>query len=455
MKAKYIIIAVVVGILSVLGYLYHDYRVTEELNLANKQAAIEERQVSTEPLADVATNTEAIEAEVANALAEEAEMKADAAAEPEAEPVVDAPVEESAMMQVAAGEATGERTVVAPTAAPAQQSATMMIAGGCFWCVESDLEKLDGVISVVSGYAEGTTNNPTYQDYSKNGHREVVEVTYDPTRVSYEQLVIYAIKHMDPTDGEGSFGDRGVQYAPAVYYDSPQQKTLLESLIAEIDENEVYDDPLALAVFPVTTVYPAEDFHQNYYKTNSLKYRFYRTASGRDRFIDRYWGDDTGPDLPWREVAGPNSWANFEKPSEAELRSALNDIQYRVTQEEATERPFDNEYWDNKEAGIYVDIVSGEPLFSSTHKFDSGTGWPSFTRPIEYFMVTEHADFKLVVPRTEIRSRYADSHLGHVFNDAPAELGGIRYCMNSASLRFVPVEDLVAEGYGEYTYLFN
>ncbi len=448
MKTKYIIIAVVVGMLSALGYLYHDYRVTEELNLANKQAAIEARQAATEPFSGVGTDADSSEAATTEVVPENAE---ESASELESETAV----EDTAMMQVAVDETAADRTVVAPETTPAQQSATMMIAGGCFWCVESDLEKLDGVISVVSGYAEGTTNNPTYQDYSKNGHREVVEVTYDPSRVSYEQLVIYAIKHMDPTDDHGSFGDRGDEYAPAVYYANAEQKSLLESLIAEIDANEVYDDPLALDVLPVSTVYPAEDFHQDYYKKNPLKYRFYRTGSGRDRFIDRYWGDDTGPDLPWREVAGPNPWASFEKPSEAELVAALSDIQYRVTQEEATERAFDNEYWNNKEAGIYVDIVSGEPLFSSTHKFDSGTGWPSFTRPIEYYMVTEHADFKLVVPRTEIRSRYADSHLGHVFNDAPAELGGIRYCMNSASLRFVPVADLEAEGYGEYSYLFN
>ena len=336
---------------------------------------------------------------------------------------------------------------------------TALVAGGCFWCVEADLEKLPGVIEVVSGYAGGTSENPTYDDYNKNGHREVAEVTFNPAVVSLEEIFIYTLKHTDPTDDDGSFNDRGDYYSAALYYENATERQLIEDLITEIDEFGPYDKPLAVDIEARPAFWPAEDFHQDYYKgtLSQLKYKYYRNASGRDDLIERFWGIETGPNLPWRETVSQSSagfWNDFVKPSDAELRQQLTSIQYAVTQEDDTERSFNNEYWDNKEEGIYVDIVSGEPLFSSTHKFDSGTGWPSFTRPIEYSYVTEHDDFLLLRPRIEIRSAIADSHLGHVFNDAPAELGGIRYCMNSASLRFVPKADMANEGYGDFLYLF-
>lgn len=339
---------------------------------------------------------------------------------------------------------------------------TMLVAGGCFWCVEADLEKLPGVISAVSGYAGGTSENPTYSDYNKNGHREVVEVTYNPQVVSFEEILIYAMKHMDPTDDDGSFGDRGDYYSPAFYFENETELRIINDLINEVNEFGPYDKPLAIDIEERPTFWPAEDFHQDYYKgvLSQIKYKTYRKASGRDAFIEKYWGSDTDASLEWRNnttsgAATNQAWASFVKPSDAELQSQLTDIQYKVTQKNGTEPSFSNEYWDNKEEGIYIDIVSGEPLFSSTHKFDSGTGWPSFTRPIDYNFVTEHDDFLLLRPRTEIRSAIADSHLGHVFNDAPAELGGIRYCMNSASLRFVAKADMEAEGYGDFLYLFN
>ena len=351
--------------------------------------------------------------------------------------------------------------MVATDIAPKDVSvATMLVAGGCFWCVEADLEKLSGVIEVVSGYAEGSNENPTYSNYAQNGHREVVEVTYNPQVVSFEEILIYAMKHMDPTDPNGSFKDRGEYYAPAFYYANSAQKEVIDTLIDEVNENGPYAKPLAIEVVPEPTFWPAEDYHQDYYKgvLSSVKYKYYRNASGRDDFIEKYWGDDTDPTLSWRVSATDNvnaSWNSFVKPGDEELRLNLTPMQYKVTQQDATEPSFSNEYWDNKEEGIYVDVVSGEPLFSSIHKFDSGTGWPSFTRPIEYDFVTEHADYKLLVPRTEIRSKVADSHLGHVFNDAPKELGGIRYCMNSASLRFVPKDQMVASGYGDFLHLFE
>jgi len=341
--------------------------------------------------------------------------------------------------------------------ASAQARASMLVAGGCFWCVEADLEKLPGVLEVVSGYAGGTTENPTYDDYAAGGHREVVEVTYNPTVVSYREILIYAIKHMDPTDPDGSFYDRGVEYAPAIYYENESEKEIAESTVAAIDELEVYDKPLALAIEERPTFWRAEDYHQDYYKgLTSLKYTYYRNASGRDDFIEEHWGNDTGPTLPNETTPyDVSQWQGFEKPSEDTLRASLTTMQYQVTQNEATEPAYDNEYWDNKEDGIYVDIVSGEPLYSSTDKFDSGTGWPSFTKPIYPDAVTEHADYTLIVPRTEVRSRFADSHLGHIFTDAPAELGGIRHCINSAALRFVPREEMEEQGYGQFLTLFE
>ena len=334
---------------------------------------------------------------------------------------------------------------------------TLMIAGGCFWCVEADLEKLPGVTYVVSGYAGGTTEHPTYENYAAGGHREVVEVGYNPDVVSFKEIVIYAIKHMDPTDDEGSFHDRGQYYSPALYFENAEEKTLIEGLIADIEKNGPYKKPLAIDVLPRPQFWPAEAYHQDYYKNglSSVKYQYYRNASGRDDFIEEHWGENTGPELPWQKSESDESWTNFKKPSDDDLKSSLTDMQYRVTQEAGTESAFQNEYWDNHEEGIYVDVVSGEPLFSSTHKFDSGTGWPSFTRPIEFDMVVERNDYRLILPRTEVHSKIADSHLGHKFNDAPEELGGIRYCMNSAALRFVPKEHMEAEGYGAYQYLFE
>ncbi|MEZ4200720.1 MAG: peptide-methionine (R)-S-oxide reductase MsrB [Candidatus Paceibacterota bacterium] len=357
------------------------------------------------------------------------------------------------------------------TADVSVETKTMLVAGGCFWCVESDLEKLPGVVEAVSGYAGGSTENPTYGDYSKGGHREVVEVTYDPAVVSFEQIAIYTLKHTDPTDDDGSFADRGDYYSAALYYETEAEKATIEALIKEIDEQGPYDKPLAVDVEQRPTFWAAEDFHQDYYKgtLSKFKYKAYRAASGRDTFIKKYWGADTGPDLSWRaEVSTettassetsttkePGWWKSFTMPSETELRALLTPLQYKVTQEEGTEPAFNNTYDGNKAEGIYVDIVSGEPLYSSTHKYDSGTGWPSFTQPITPEAVTEHKDFKLILPRTEIRSSIADSHLGHVFKDGPEDAGGLRYCMNSAALRFVAKEDMEREGYGDYLFLFE
>lgn len=343
----------------------------------------------------------------------------------------------------------------------------MLVAGGCFWCVEADLEKLPGVIAVVSGYAGGNVPNPNYENYSKNGHREVVEVTYDANRVTFEQILIYAMKHMDPTDDDGSFGDRGEYYSPAFYYGNAAEKAKIENLIADVDKNGPYKKPLGIDVEADSTFYRAEDYHQDYYKgtLSKIKYQYYRNASGRDKFIAASWGADTGATLPWRTVANPvaevitnpvnqsNSivmWKNYIKPSKAELKTSMEAVAFNVTQEDGTERARTSPLDKNYEAGIYVDVLSGEPLFSSKDKFDSGTGWPSFVKPIEGGAITEHEDNTFFSKRTEVRSKIADNHLGHVFTDGPADRGGLRYCMNGVALRFIPESDLEASGYGEF-----
>lgn len=332
---------------------------------------------------------------------------------------------------------------------------TMVVAGGCFWCVESDLEKVHGVIEVVSGYSGGTSENPTYEDYGKGGHREVVEVTYDANQVSFEDILIVTMKTTDPTDDDGTFADRGDKYSSAFYYENDTQKKIIEDLIAEVNEKGPYDKPLAIDVEPRATFWAAEDYHQNYYKgtLSQVKYKYYRNASGRDDFIEKYWGvNDHSPTLPWRTADSNASypWSSYQKPSLAELESWMDPLAFKVTQKEGTERagtsPLDKVY----DRGIYVDILSGEPLFSSRDKFDSGTGWPSFVRPISAGAVTEHEDRKLFTVRTEIRSAIADNHIGHVFDDGPQDSTGLRYCMNGAALKFIPEDQMEEQGYGDF-----
>jgi peptide methionine sulfoxide reductase msrA/msrB len=311
-----------------------------------------------------------------------------------------------------------------------------VFAGGCFWCMEKPFEELDGVLSVTSGYTGGSNTNPTYENYAANGHIEAVEIVYDPAKVSYDRLLDVYWHQVDPTDAGGQFVDRGHAYTTAIFYTTEEQKRLAEESKAALDKRGVFDKPIITPIEPVQTFYAAEDYHQDYYKKNPLRYKYYRHGSGRDAYLDGIWGEDR------------------KKFGVREIKQKLTPLQYEVTQEEGTEPAFKNEYWDNHRAGIYVDIISGEPLFSSLEKYESGTGWPSFSKPLVPENIVTREDRKLFTVRTEVRSRLADSHLGHVFDDGPPPTGK-RYCMNSAALRFIPKEDLAKEGYGKFLPLFE
>ncbi len=330
----------------------------------------------------------------------------------------------------------------APADAAEPGTTTATFAGGCFWCMQSPFEELPGVLSTTVGYTGGETENPSYEQVSAGdtGHAEAVRIVYDPSRIRYEQLLQVFWHNVDPVTPDAQFCDHGDQYRAAIFTRDEAQRRLAEESKQRLEASGRFDRPIVTEIVAAREFYPAEDTHQNYHQKNPARYKLYRWNCGRDERLKTLWGD-----------AQPMT---FKKPSDAGLRRSLTTLQYQVTQQEATEPPFDNEFWDNHRAGIYVDVVSGEPLFSSLDKYDSGTGWPSFTRPLEPGHIREKVDRRLLVSRTEIRSAQADSHVGHVFDDGPPPAGR-RYCMNSAALRFVPVERLREEGFARYLPLFE
>lgn len=422
---------------------------------------------------------------------------------------------------------------------PTANSKVAYFAGWCFWCIEWVMDATPWVIEALSWYIWWSTKDAHYETVwtGKTGHRESVKVTYDPSKISYEELVKLFFRQIDPTDDGWQFADRGYQYTTAVYYSDQTEKAFLENYVNEVNASKKFDKPVAVKIEPIVPFYQAEEYHQDYARKSSFRYNLYKKGSGRADFVEKSplktetkqevtnyldyspialkkakgrillffhtdWCStcksfdkqiteqgipeditilkidfDTATELKkkytilsqatfvqvdqdgnaykrWLWESKIDSIINAMVAEDDILKKRLTPLQYKVAREWGTEKPFDNAYWDNHADGIYVDVIDGTPLFSSKDKFDSWTGWPSFTRPISEAMVDKKADNTLFMARTEVTSTQSNSHLGHVFTDGPKDKGGLRYCINSAALKFIPIVDLEKEGYSEYKKLF-
>ena len=316
-------------------------------------------------------------------------------------------------------------------------SKVIYLAGGCFWGLEAYMQKLNGVEDAISGYANGKTENPSYYDLKTSGHAETVKVLYNQEIISLEDILAHYLRVVNPVSINKQGNDVGTQYRTGIYYTDEAEKAIIENVLAK--EQTKHDKPIAIEVEPLKQFYDAEEYHQDYLEKNPGGY-CHIDLSLADKPLDK----DEEPVI---------DSSRYIKPSDEELKKNLTDIQYDVTQNSATERAFSHEYHDNFKRGIYVDITTKEPLFSSTDKFESGCGWPSFSKPISKDVVKYFEDNSHFMHRTEVRSRSGDAHLGHVFNDGPKEMGGQRYCINGASLEFIPYDEMDEKGYGYLKYL--
>ena len=307
------------------------------------------------------------------------------------------------------------------------------LAGGCFWGLEEYFSQIAGVVETSVGYANGQVETTNYQLLKQTDHAETVHIAYDEKTVGLRAILLYYFRVIDPFSVNQQGPDKGRQYRTGIYYTDETDLTIIEEVMAE-QVAFFGGRPLAVEVEPLAHYIPAEEYHQDYLKKNPQGYCHIDVGQAAIPLIDA---------------------ATYEKPEQAILKETLTDLQYRVTQEAATERPFENEFWNSDQAGIYVDITTGEPLFLSTDKFDSGCGWPSFTKPISKEVANYYQDLSHGMNRIEVRSRAGHAHLGHVFDDGPRDKGGLRYCINSAALRFIPKEEMEEAGYGLFLDLLK
>ncbi len=315
-------------------------------------------------------------------------------------------------------------------------------AGGCFWGTEHFFQQIRGVVGTEVGYANGNKKNPTYEEVVSHttGFAETVKVKYDPEAVDLKLLIDLYFKTIDPTSIDQQGNDRGNQYRTGIYTTDKETEAVVKAEVAKLAKN--YSKPVVVETIPLKNFYRAEDYHQDYLDKNPGGYCHIEPG------LFEMARNANPPKKETKET-------KYQKQDKKVLKEKLTAEQYNVTQENGTEMAFQNEYWDETRDGIYVDITTGEPLFISTDKFESGCGWPSFSKPITKKLVEEKLDRSHGMTRVEVRSKTGDAHLGHVFNDGPEDKGGLRYCINSASLKFIPKAEMKAKGYGEYIALLD